>query len=319
MSGRVAVIGAGVAGVASARALADAGWRVGVFDAHDEVGGRLAQLRRAGAVFDHGCQFVRPRDPVLTALLEAGVAAGVVARWPCADLEDAEAFVGRPMMAAPLAALLHGIECRTGCRIAGLEREGREWWLVDAGAGRHGPFDRVALAVPPVPAGELLRTIQEPPGALLAATRAAGLEPCWALLLAFDPPLDLDGFDARALGEGPLGWIARNTTKPGREGLDAWTVHAAWAWSRDHLELDDGAIVERLVPAFQEVTGVGVRPAFALAHRWRHARVTRALGEAALFDARIGLGLAGDWCLGGKVEAAFLSGRALAGLIAGMR
>jgi hypothetical protein len=40
--------------------------------------------------------------------------------------------------------------------------------------------------------------------------------------------------------------------------------------------------------------------------------VTRPAGVEALFDPASGLGVCGDWCLGGKVEAAFLSGRALA-------
>lgn len=324
MSGRIAVIGAGVAGVACARALADAGWVVEVFDKGRRVGGRLAQRRRAGAVFDHGCQFVRPREPLLEALLGAGVAAGVVARWPLADRDGVAAFVGQPAMATPLEALLHGIGVMTACRITGLERENGSWWLVDAAAVRHGPFDRVALAMPPVQAGELLRAMQEPPEALLAATGAAALAPCWALLLTFDPPLDLDGFDARALDNragdgGPLAWIARNTTKPGRQGLDAWTVHATAEWSSAHLELPAEAIVERLTAAFREATGVVAIPAQAEAHRWRHAMVTRALGEAAVLDAASGLGLCGDWCLGGKVEAAFLSGRALAGLMTGGR
>jgi hypothetical protein len=43
--------------------------------------------------------------------------------------------------------------------------------------------------------------------------------------------------------------------------------------------------------------------------------VTEPVGTPALLDREIGLGLCGDWCLGGKVEAAFLSGRAMVELI----
>jgi len=45
--------------------------------------------------------------------------------------------------------------------------------------------------------------------------------------------------------------------------------------------------------------------------------VTRAVGEASLFDAGLGLAAAGDWCVGGRVEAAFLSGLAIAERILG--
>ncbi len=315
MSGRVAVVGAGLAGVACARAFADAGWRVAIHDDAPRIGGRLTQVRREGAIFDHGGQFVRPRDPVFKALLEAGVAAGVAARWPAADRDGVAAYVGCPTMASPLEALLHGIEVSTGCRVTGLVPDGEHWWLAEADDLRHGPFDRVALAVPPAEAGRLLGTLETPPEALLAAAAGAVLAPCWALLLAFDPPLDLDGFDARTIDEGPIAWIARNTTKRGREGRDAWTVHASPAWSEAHLELSPEAVVERMLPAFRAATGASAAPCHVEAHRWNEALVTQAVGVAAVHDPATGLGLCGDWCLGGNMEAAFLSGRALAGLL----
>ena len=52
-------------------------------------------------------------------------------------------------------------------------------------------------------------------------------------------------------------------------------------------------------------------------HRWRYARVMEALGEPFLWDKDQDLGLAGDWCLGPRVEAAFLSGHRLAGSMLG--
>jgi renalase len=140
----------------------------------------------------------------------------------------------------------------------------------------------------------------------------AVMAPCWALLLAFDPPLDLVGFDARSVKSGPIAWLARNTSKPGREGRDAWTVHASADWSMAHLEESPEAVAAPLLAAFRDVTGIGaIEPTFFAAHRWRYALVTEPVGEAALYDRPSGLGLCGDWCLGGKIEAAFLSGRAL--------
>jgi predicted NAD/FAD-dependent oxidoreductase len=53
-------------------------------------------------------------------------------------------------------------------------------------------------------------------------------------------------------------------------------------------------------------------PTFLQAHRWRHARVLEPLGPECLWDAALALGACGDWCLDGRVEAALLSGKALA-------
>ena len=317
MKDEIAVIGAGVAGTFCARGLADAGCRVTVFDKGRSIGGRLAQRRRAGAVFDHGAQFIRPRDPVFERLLEAGIEAGSVARWPAAEVDERRAYVGTPSMATPLKMLLGGLPVATDCRITALLREAAGWWLEDAARGRHGPFTAVVIAIPPVQAGELLAGLGDTaPRPLVEAVGKARLAPCWALLAAFDPPLDLPGFAARSLDSGPIAWIARNTTKPGRDGRDAWTVHASPDWSTGHLEREPEAAAELLLTAFRAVTGIGDRQPFHIeAHRWRYALVTEPVGRPALFDAPSGLGLCGDWCLGGKVEAAFHSGRAMVELL----
>ncbi|MGB0678902.1 MAG: NAD(P)-binding protein, partial [Polyangiales bacterium] len=62
---RVAVIGAGVAGLRCARVLSDAGIAVRLFDKGWRVGGRLATRRIEGLGFDHGAQFIRGRTPAL--------------------------------------------------------------------------------------------------------------------------------------------------------------------------------------------------------------------------------------------------------------
>lgn len=319
MRRRIAVIGAGVAGTLCARGLAEAGDRVEVFDKGRAVGGRLAQRRGDGAVFDHGAQFARAEDRVFARLLEAGVAAGAVARWPAAEVDGRPVYVGLPSMAAPLKRLLEGIPVRTGCRIAGLVRAADGWKLVDAEGGRHGPFAQVAITIPPVQAGELLRTVDDgAPAPLLAATEAVAMAPCWALLLAFAEPLAVAGFAARTIETGPLRWIAHNTTKPGRAGRDSWTAHAAPDWSNANLEAPIDEVKARLLDAFRTATGRPTAdPLYLDVHRWRYAQVTRPLGRAAVFDVASGLGLAGDWCLGGRIEAAFLSGRALARAIRG--
>lgn len=319
MTGRIAVIGAGVAGAVCARQLAQSGQMVTLFDKGRSVGGRLAQRRRDGAVFDHGAQFIRAQDEVFTALLEAGIKAGVVARWRAAETDGRPVYIGVPSMAAPLKAILAELDVQTGCRVTQLERQGEAWWLRAATGHKHGPFAGVALAVPAPQAVELLATIgDQAPKRLADAAGAARMAPCWALLLAFDPPLELEGYDAAAIADGPIAWIARNTTKTGRGGRDSWTVHASPDWSAAHLEQQPEDVVPVLRDAFFTTTGADPRePAHSEAHRWRYALVTEPVGEAALLDPASRIGVCGDWCLGGKVEAAFLSGRAMAGLLLG--
>lgn len=56
----------------------------------------------------------------------------------------------------------------------------------------------------------------------------------WALVLRFDAPLALD-CDVAFINHGALRWIARDTRKPGRKGLETWTPHAHVEWSEAHL------------------------------------------------------------------------------------
>ena len=58
-------------------------------------------------------------------------------------------------------------------------------------------------------------------------------------------------------------------------------------------------------------------PQHVQVHRWRYAKTEVALGRSHLWDARARIGLGGDWCLGHRVEHAFVSGLELALRVSG--
>jgi predicted NAD/FAD-dependent oxidoreductase len=141
--------------------------------------------------------------------------------------------------------------------------------------------------------------------ALAAALEAVEYAPCWTWLAVFAARLDLP--DILRPDTGPIGWAARNNAKPGREAQEAWVVQAGPEWSRAHLEDKAGDVAAGLRAALGAPA-----PLTEVTHRWRYSLVERALGLPCLWDGASGLGLAGDYCLEGRVEAAFLSGQALA-------
>ncbi|MHB2168542.1 NAD(P)/FAD-dependent oxidoreductase [Alsobacter sp. R-9] len=303
----VAVVGAGIAGLAAARRLADAGRPVVVVDKGRGLGGRMATRRVEGFAFDHGAQFFRVRGPAMGAALASWSATGAAAPW----FDDA--MVGLPGMTAPARAMAAGLDVRTGVTVSALSR-GDEGWRVATAEGpldhpANGRFGAVVLAVP-APQGV---TLAASAGIALPAMAAAVYAPCWALML---------GFLARVQGladhlEAPheaIGWVARNASKPGRGEAEAVVVHASPAWSRAHLERRPEEIPALLAPALAAV-GIDVAGAVHVAaHRWRYALVERAAGVPFLHDPA-GLWACGDWCLGGRVEAAFDSGHAAGGSV----
>jgi len=301
----IAVIGAGVAGLACARLLQEAGARVALIDKSRGVGGRMA-TRRVGAMqFDHGAQYFTARGPAFSGLLEDLRAQGAAERW------FDESFVGAPGMSGAPRALAAGLEIIASRQIAALERVGARWRLHDAAgpvAARFGDaFDALALAIPAPQAAPLLK------GAGLACDGAAHAlyAPCWALMLAFEGRCDAP---SRMKLEDPvIAWIARDSDKPGRaQTRETWVVHAASGWSRDHLERSPDEAGALLLARFRALTGVTQEPAYMTAHRWRFALVERSAGLDDQWDAQARVGACGDWRLGPRVECAFDSGQALA-------
>lgn len=314
---RVAVIGAGLTGLACARRLHEAGLAPLVLEKSRGLGGRLATRRTAeGDRYDHGAQFVTARDPGFRRQLQQLATRGAVRSWAPALPPDAPRpvkpwWIGTPGMKGLVEPLADGLAVRCQARVEQLQREERTWWLVLEDGERLGPFDLVAVTAPAPQARALL----ESAGSRLArALAAVEIAPCWALLLEFEAPWALP-FDAGRLDGGPVAWIARQASRPGLAGgAHRWVVHASAPWSAAHLEESPDEVVARLLAALPAQLGGAALPPrrFAQAHRWRHAMTLRPLGHDLLGDPFEGLWAGGDWCLGARVEHAWLSGQAIA-------
>jgi predicted NAD/FAD-dependent oxidoreductase len=314
---RIAVIGAGIAGLACARELARADAKVTVFEKSRGLGGRLGTRRQGNLAFDHGAQFITARSRPFVKYAEIAARAGVLQRWSPRILEDdrlweapvEDWYVGQPGMSALVRPMSRNVVLQSGVGVHEIIQSQRGWELqTDAGRQNH-IFDAIAVAVPAPQALSLLgsqgRTFQH-----LHEVRMA---PCWAGMFAFDQPLDV-GADVRRWTQGSLTWAACDSSKPNRPpGLHCWVVHASVPWSRQHLEADATEVAQLLLHEFATATGVRLpAPAHAQAHRWRHAFVEQALGLPCIVDEEIAAGACGDWCIAPRVEAAFESGRSLA-------
>jgi hypothetical protein len=308
-----------MAGLSCAAMLTKHGFAVQVFDKGRRPGGRIATRRTPFGCFDHGAQYFTANDARFRAWTEEARAAGMVAGWDGAIAavldgrvqrtgDTEKRWVGVPGMSGLAAHLATGLAIRSALRIAGLVRHGDAWRLLGHDGAAVGEANIVILAVPAPQALEFLRASPR----LASRAAEAILHPCWAVMLGYATPLPVP-FDGAFVNGGPLSWICRNTSKPGRTGEEAWVVHASPDWSREHLEDDEVAICEAMREAFAEATGVErPAPAFIAAHRWRYARVATPLGTPCLFDDELRIGACGDWCLGTNVEAAFRSGQAMA-------
>lgn len=323
---RVAVIGAGIAGLSCARTLAAADLPVRVFEKSRGPGGRSATRRLRGLHFDHGAQYFTARDACFTAQVEDWLRRGVARAWdgqlvaldhgrvlaPEPRRLEARRYVGAPGMSALGRDLARDLDLRLGVRIASLQRSGECWQPCDEGGTPLGDFDAVLVAAPAPQSEALLQSVP----ALCARLREVRMAPCQAALVAFEKPPRLAEevrFGGAFVNDSPLAWIARGASKPDRPDAECWTLHATPEWSLAELETAPERVVQELLGALEAALGEPLpEPVHRSAHRWRYALPTRPLEERSLYDAQTRTGACGDWCGGARLEAAFLSGRDLA-------
>jgi photolyase PhrII len=323
----VAIIGGGLAGLSAARTLVDQGLEVRVFDKGRGPGGRMSSRRCEMGAVDHGAQYFRVHDQRFARAVEAWREAGIVAPWEGPILKiDAEGerrpakgegrFVPQPRMSSLTRHLADAVDLRVATRIAAIRRDAESsgWTLESETGDCFTGFDHVIVTAP----AEQAQALFEPVAPDLAARMGEiDYAPSLATMMRFADPLPTE-HDAIICEQGPISWAVRNEAKPGRGPETNWVVHASAAWSESHFEDDLGEVAETLRHALGEILGLAMpEPLKIIAHRWRYALVTRALGEDCLFDRASGLGYAGDGCLGPRVEAAWLSGQAIAGRILG--
>jgi hypothetical protein len=218
------------------------------------LGGRVCTRRAKGVpglTFDHGCQYLTSKTAAFTALTDELLAEGVLAPWggvgdvsadPTTGRLDLGTFaaypsskrllvgvpgnsaVGRRLAAMCGAELLAVTAAR--CEQLVLSPGGRWQLRLQSKAaepgGPQGPlvaeaearsYAAVVTAMSANSTAQLLRGVSDD---MAAAAAAVDSNVCWALMLATRRRLPLPFDGALVAGGGPIAWLARDSSKPGR-------------------------------------------------------------------------------------------------------
>jgi len=336
---RVAVIGAGLAGVACAGVLADHNIEVTVFEKSRGSGGRMATRRGEAGEFDHGAQYFTARDPRFVQAVADWSSEGFVEEWRArfaevgvhgaSPIDCPPRHVAVPGMSSLARQLARDLEVVSGARVEPIRRGSRGWIVESTGPSgarqEHGEFDIVLSTAPAPQTAALLGAVA--PTLATIATRTA-MRAMWSLMWSSDVRVELPFDHAEILAGAPrvgesLGWVSRISSKPGRsgDGVDRWVVLARPEWSEERLERTAEEIAPVIAAEFAALCdslGVALPSGIhAVAHRYRFALAAREGGPGPRYDASLGLGIAGDWLSGTRVEDAWLSGVGLAGRVLG--
>jgi renalase len=307
----IAIIGAGMAGLMTARALRERGASVVVLEKSRGVGGRMATKRVSTAVFDQGAQFFTIRDPALAAWLDDWRVQGVATKWPGAATER---WTGRPGMTAVAKRLSEGLDILREHTVTAASRAGDGWELAIDGHG----LMRVERLVSTAPVPQTLALLKAG-GVVLAEPMASELarvsyHPCLALLVRLAGPSSVP-VEGVAPKNSALRWVADNTKKGlSPEGNGAVTLLATPVFSMEHYARSEADIAALLMPEAREWLGDAQVLSTTL-HRWRYSEPVATWPERCVWVPELSLGLAGDAFGGPRVEGAALSGLSLAARI----
>ena len=330
------IIGAGVAGASAAATLAAEDWNVTVVDKAARPGGRCATRRvavdPASAWFDYGAQYFTARDPDFRRGIERDLDAGTLIRWqpsihvarrdgdgdgwqrtPSPD--DRERLIGPGGLNGWVRHRLEkaSVDVQCGRRVVAVVHETHGWTLQFEDGHEPHTADALIVTLPAVQVTTLLGDIAADLPALADPNEA--LSPCQALVVSAPALADCQGIFVK---EGNLAWCADNSHKAGVPDTPKrlWTLHAGADFSSAYLEDTPEDVTAAMVREFAALSGVDASQITPIRHhRWRHARPGPNPPPAdTLCISRPGqrLALAGDWLAGGRVEGAWLSGRAAA-------
>jgi hypothetical protein len=315
---RVAIIGAGISSAACAFILKSSGIAVDIFEKSRGVGGRLSNRRvdwrDEKLQFDHGAQFFTAKDLDFASYLRRAENEGNVDRWnysspetsPKALPEDSkDRWIGVPTMSAAVLSLISKPAVFLESRVLSITEQSGDWFLnLEAEKGQRGPYSAVVSSAPAPQSLEILAS----QSSLFKELEKIEYDPCWCVMAAFEDPLFCE--DLFESHEGPVSWAARDASKKNRpKAIDTWVVHGSGLWSEKHFEKEKDWVETQLLDVFFQLIGVRAqKPVHLSSHRWRYAKVSKALEKDFLVDETGRLFVIGDVCLGPRVEYAFKSG-----------
>ncbi|WP_165070552.1 NAD(P)/FAD-dependent oxidoreductase [Marisediminicola senii] len=330
--GPILIVGAGISGLACARALLDAGVPVRIVDRGRVPGGRMASRRIDDRAVDLGASyFTAEEDSAFHGVVAEWLARGVAREWTdtfqAADAGGIHESKTGPMrfasptgLRAVVADLARAIEADHGVAVE------YEHAVLEVAAGDGGtdpvtvdgdPVDGVVLAMPDPQARRLLAgdAAYSPMHGLLDGPD--GWEPTIAVALRWprrEWAADLHG--AFVKDSPSITFIADDGDRRS-DDAPVLVAHTTASLAAAHLD-DPDAVIAEVQAAVMAVLGIVDTPASTYAHRWTFARP--ADPHSAPFALERGIGVCGDgW--GGKasVGAAWTSGDALGRAIAAQR
>lgn len=330
---KIAIVGAGISGLAAGRELAKAGHEVIVLEKSRGFGGRMA-TRYAGEDLklriDHGATHFTAHHPDFKALVDELALKGLVQPWgdafryhtgheflltdPVAETATWTSTQGMNRIGRHLARLC---DVRLQAKVGGLtyfgaNRGRKRAWMVNLSTSEVLEADAVILSAPAPQAMGILGMTQDETDTLkmIREIDAVTYSPSLTYLLHYQGA-DVPGWQGVECENSPISFLSNESAKRGETGGLTLTIHAAPDFSKRHLAAAEEVVRAQLLDALGGLIGSwAASPTWAALHRWRYAHCENPLGRPFMErgSADAPLALVGDCMLGSTVELAYRSG-----------
>ena len=313
----IAIIGAGLSGLTAAHVLKDHA-SIEIFEKSRGVSGRMSTRRAEPYLFDHGAQFFTAKTDQFQKFLLPAIREGVVKPWIARFVEFKKNsiiknkqwdqcqphYVAVPGMNALGKYLIQDVKCHLGVSVKTLLKKNGKWHVKDGEGNVLGEYDWVICALPAEQVSALLPSTIS----FYSDVCSVRMKACFSLMLAFQKVLPLE-FDVARIHDEDIGWISVNNSKPSRGKECCLLVHSSHRWADKHIDGDQDQLAKEISAKASEIIGHSLSHAVHSAlHRWRFASAEKRSGETHFIDKGQCIAVCGDWCIEGRVEAAFTSG-----------
>lgn len=337
MPKKIAIIGAGVSGLAAAFKLSSGEDRIEIFEKSRGLSGRAATRSKDGARFDYGANYFKVESPELAELIfedlptdelcritgnvgvfdkegtfsEGDPAQNASAKW---SYRDGISTLGKLM------ADVADLDILTSSRIVRIEKCQTKWDLIDGEGRRYEDYDAVLLTPPAPQTADLLRESElgdeTTPERILNALGESKYHSQFAVSLCFPGHIKMPG-DCYALinadREHDLAWVSYENAKAGHvpKGESILIAQMSPSWSADHYDDPAADIIAAALSAVRNViAGDLPEPHWSDTQRWRYAHPqTPAIPDELRTALPPGVFIAGDGLVGkGRVEGAIQTG-----------
>ena len=318
---KIIIVGAGISGLSCARELEQNGVHVHVIEENESAGGRCKTTNTDFGTFDYGTQYFTARTEEFKAMVAQLGVKNSVAKLNCTikrmaengsliDLPKESRYVGVPSMGGMADVLASGLSITYSTRVTSLAYSKGQWDIAMIKENQESVL-RADILVLAIPIDQILRFNVSSKFEVMAGEFR--MSPSWAVMLAFNEILT-PSFSALMLRESvgkPLSWMMKETAKNCRDGSERWVLHAGPVWTRNNMLTNSNEVVEVLYKQFREITGA-TSFSFSDAKLWRYAAGGRSNDFGFFLDSEKSVMGCGDWANGGRIEGAWLSGKAAA-------